>query len=225
MPYGWVLIARRGIELRLVVDTVDNADTLLVDSVDGGAMGVAKNLQRQTNFLTQAQELSSTQYRVVEVFIEELLLRDPAGSRFKSVSDPDRLGRETADAVLNSAQAWRDHLGPLYDTEGVGKLLARGGKPLSRQAVNKRKGLLALTTGSGRIVYPAFQFRGGSVISGLDQVLEAIPRDLVSRWTVASWLISPENDLDGTTPLAVLSEGGVKRVVSIAQAWTRALRV
>jgi hypothetical protein len=54
--------------------------------------------------------------------------------------------------------------------------------------VSKRR-LLALTTGSGRVVYPAFQFtaqRG----AGLPGVV-ATSTTLVSPWTVASWLVSP----------------------------------
>ena len=93
---------------------------------------------------------------------------------------------------------------------------------MSRQAVHKRKGLLALTTGSGRVVYPAFQFRGRILAPGLARVLEELPGDRVSRWTVASWLVSPEADLGGEAPIEVLFDAdpaGVDAVARVARAW------
>jgi hypothetical protein len=98
------------------------------------------------------------------------------------------------------------HLGPMYDVEGVRRLLGRPGAPVSRQAVSKRRGLLALTTGSGRVVYPAFQFGGGSPLPQLAQVLAELPEELVSRWTVD-----------------VLAAGNVDAVVRAARAWAAAL--
>ena len=53
-------------------------------------------------------------------------------------------------------------------------------------------------------------------------MLEALPEDRVSRWTVASWLVSPEADLGGEAPIDVLFDAdpaGVEAVVHIARAW------
>jgi hypothetical protein len=115
-----------------------------------------------------------------------------------------------------------EQLGAFYDVAAVRSLLGRVGKPITRQDVDKRKGLLALTTGSGQVVYPAFQFRGRQLVDGLDQVLNELPEQLVSRWTLASWLVSPESDLGGERPIDVLfgqDPGGVDAVVRVAQAW------
>jgi len=47
----------------------------------------------------------------------------------------------------------------------------------------------------------------------------------VSRWTVASWLISPDAELDGDRPIDALFQGGdaVTRVVRAATRWSAAL--
>ena len=87
---------------------------------------------------------------------------------------------------------------------------------------SQRRGLLALTTGSGRVVYPAFQFDAHGVVAGLAEVLERLPADLVSRWTVASWLVSDDADL-GATPIAVLLTGRLRPVMEAASRWATAL--
>ena len=92
--------------------------------------------------------------------------------------------------------------------------------------MHKRKGLLALRTGSGRMVYPALQFLGRTLAPGLDRVLEALSEDRVSRWTVASWLVSAEADLGGEAPIDVLFDAdpaGVDAVVRVARAWAQDL--
>jgi hypothetical protein len=167
--------------------------------------------------------LSPQQKDFLERLAAELLLRDPDGSRFAAADDPQLLAREAADRAVDAAQAWIAHLGPMYDVDGVRQLLGRSGIPVSRQAVSKRRGLLALTTGSGAVVYPAFQFPGGSPVAGLAKVLDALPEHLVSRWTVASWLVSAEPDLNGERPIDVLAYGASESVVAAAQQWAAAL--
>lgn len=119
-----------------------------------------------------------------------------------------------------------EQLGAFYDTAAVRSLLGREGRPVTRQAMNKRVGLLALTTGSGQVVYPAFQFRGRRLVHGLDQVLSELPERLVSRWTLASWLVTPAPDLGGERPIDVLfdeGQGGVDAVVLVAGNWAAKL--
>ncbi len=53
-----------------------------------------------------------------------------------------------------------------------------------------------------------------------------LPPQLVTRWTVASWLVSPDADLDGARPIDVLARGGpdgADRVVAAASSWSAAL--
>lgn len=159
----------------------------------------------------------------IRLLTAELYLRDPKGRQLAQISDAPRFAREIAEKVIDTSKAWQEHLGVFYDVDGVRRLLSRNGQALSRQAVSKRKNLLALTTGSKRVVYPSFQFRDRTVVSGLDRVLEQLPEDLISRWTLASWLVSNEPELGGARPIDALHQGDVDAVVLIARNWARTL--
>jgi hypothetical protein len=150
----------------------------------------------------------------------ELRLHDPSGDL--GVRQARDLGRRVADRMLDDADRWHEHLGPCLDVTGVREVLGQPGRPVSKQAVSQRRGLLALTTGSGRVVYPAFQFEGRSVVPGLAEVLRALPEDLVSRWTVASWLVSPDAELQ-STPISLLRAGRTRPVAQAAHDWAIAL--
>lgn len=172
---------------------------------------------------TRVAALTERQRGFLDAFAAELAMRDPDGRLLDQVDDPALLARQAADQAVDSAHAWVEHLGPLYGVEGVRHLLGRPGAPVSRQAVSKRRGLLALTTGSGRVVYPAFQFRGGTPAPGLGRVLTELPESIVSPWTVASWLVSSEPTLDDARPIDVLALGAPDAVVQAARAWAAAL--
>lgn len=159
--------------------------------------------------------------QLVTALLGELQRRDPDGSLIAAASDVAQAAELAASGVLDPSVLWLEQLGAFYDSDGVRRLLGRGGAPVSRQAVSKRKGLLALTTGSGRVVYPAVQFRDRLLAPGMDQVLDALPEALVSRWTVASWLVSPEAALAGERPIDLLFDGeqAVAAVVAAARRW------
>lgn len=160
--------------------------------------------------------------------LAELARRDPDGRRLADATDVEQAAALAASQILDPSLLWMEHLGALYDTDGVRSLLGRDGGPVSRQAVHQRKGLLGLTTGSGRTVYPAFQFRDRTLVLGLDRVLAALPESVVSRWTVASWLVTPQARLDPDRPIDVLAAGNrsaVDRVVQEARDWAARLAV
>jgi len=117
-------------------------------------------------------------------------------------------------ADADSADLWADLVGPFYDTETVSGVLG-----VTVSAVRGRRargGLLALRTGSGRVVFPAWQFQDGQVLSGLGAVLRVLGGGDVSAWTAAGWLRSPEAELDGRTPLACLQAGDPDLVLLVA---------
>lgn len=179
---------------------------------------------REGRTATGARPTAHTE--LIKAFGEQLAQYDPTGAIVSRSDDLSAMARDAAQRVLETASTWVEHLGSFYDSEGVAKLLSRTGTPISRQAVHKRRGLLALTTGSGQVVYPAFQFDGRRLVPGLSAVLDQLPETVVSRWTVASWLVSPEAELDGARPIDVLRDQGTEgqaAVLSAAQRWSSQL--
>jgi hypothetical protein len=156
---------------------------------------------------------------LLDAFARELALRDPDGSRSAGVSDSSSVVEQAVERMLSTSAAWSEQLGPVYDTAGVMAILG-----VTRQAVSKRR-LLALTTSSGRAVYPAFQFTGSGVVPGLAAALSILesPEVGVSPWTVASWLVSPAGELDEATPIQMLTAGEFEAVSALARQWARAL--
>ena len=151
----------------------------------------------------------------------ELRGHDPAGDLVRG-AEARELARAVSGRMLDDSARWQEHLGPCFDAAGVREVLGAPGRPVSEQAVSQRRGLLALTTGSGRVVYPAFQFDGHGVVAGLAEVLDLLPADLVSHWTVASWLVSDDPDLEAS-PIALLAAGRQRLVVESATRWATAL--
>jgi hypothetical protein len=88
-------------------------------------------------------------------------------------------------------------------------------------------GPLALTTRSGHVVYPSFQFSAGRPLPGLDRVLAELPEAIASPWLVAVWLVTPARELADRAPIALLGTGApheVDDVIGAARRWATALR-
>jgi hypothetical protein len=81
---------------------------------------------------------------------------------------------------------------------------------------------LVLTTGSGRQVVPAALLdNNGQPLNGLAEVLAVLPDDaVVSRWTVAAWLLTARPD--GGRPVDLLADDA-DRAVAEARDWARSL--
>jgi hypothetical protein len=60
---------------------------------------------------------------------------------------------------------------------------------------------------SGAIGYPAFQFDGRQQVPGLGAIVEVLLPAVETSWTIASWLTTPQPDLDGNRPLDLLRRG------------------
>lgn len=98
--------------------------------------------------------------------------------------------------------AWASQIGPAYQEDAVADLLR-----LSVQQVRAHEGLLRLTERSGTVVYPAFQFDGHRLLDGISEVVSVMAPVVASRWTIASWLTSPQPALDGDRPVDRLRSG------------------
>jgi len=107
------------------------------------------------------------------------------------------------------ANKMAEQVGPeFYDTAGVTVVLAPTGTDrISKQAVEhrrKRRTLLALQTSDARWIYPTWQFRDHDVLPGLAAVLAIF--DEHPSWSVATWLTTPNADLEGLTAVRWLDE-------------------
>lgn len=125
----------------------------------------------------------------------------------RALGDPIELGRRGA--LLAAADViWRERIGPLFEREHVQVLLG----VRSRQAVHqlvKRRRLLGLATREGRLRFPAFQFSSsGAVYEAVPTILGAFEAAKLSPYSIASWFMTGQRLLRGTTPAAWLGRGG-----------------
>lgn len=194
-----------------MVDRVDKRRTIWVDRVDKEAVVMVQALGYQ------GVTTLTSHVKILEAVAKELAIVDPDGSESTRIVDLSIFARLIGSG-LGTAGIWSEHLGPVYDADGVRTLLH-----ITKQAVSKRQNLLALTTGNGRVVYPAFQFVGSKVVDGMGQIRTTLPKQLVSPWTVASWLNSPEQELDDQKPIDLLRSGIVEPVIAVARTWAQAL--
>jgi hypothetical protein len=131
--------------------------------------------------------------------------------------EPEPLG-DRAGLAAAATTLWTHHVGPFLDTEGVIALLDGVTKQAVSQRVRGRR-LLALETGSGRLVYPLWQFHDGRPLPGLAEVLAEAhydPGRPVTGWTVASWLATDDPDLGGA-PRELLAAGRLEPVLDAAR--------
>jgi hypothetical protein len=77
--------------------------------------------------------------------------------------------------------------------------------------------LLGVSVGQQEYLYPRFQFEGSKVLQGLKDVLETLKG--FSSWTQLMFLKTGDIRLDGKTPLEVLQEGDIHKVVAAAKCY------
>jgi hypothetical protein len=87
---------------------------------------------------------------------------------------------------------------------------------ISRQAVDKRRkaGKLIAVPAGEDYVYPACQFTEQGIVAGLDRALGAMP--IQDPWMRLEWLLTEDDALEGSSPLAALKSGALDEVVELA---------
>lgn len=121
-------------------------------------------------------------------------------------ADPAELGRRVALLVATRGR-WEGQLGLLLSSTDFQRSTGLSRQALS-QAVESGR-VLRLTTKAGKTCYPAFQLDdSGRVLPGLRPVLATFAGRIRSPWTAASWLTSPQPELDGATPADFLRTDG-----------------
>ncbi|MFS3130039.1 hypothetical protein ACLM5J_16685 [Nocardioides sp. Bht2] len=100
-------------------------------------------------------------------------------------------------------------VGPdFYDEAALAEALTGDGDPVDVAAVRDLRAagrLVALSTADEQWIHPTWQVRDGQIIPGLDVVLAAFAG--APAWSVALWLTTAHDDLDGATPVEALVAG------------------
>jgi hypothetical protein len=134
------------------------------------------------------------------------------GGKELSVADARRAGM-----VAAARAAWENELGPPLSTAQVRELL--GG--VSRQRVDellRARRLIGLRESSGRWSYPLFQFDDGRPIELLVTVFWIIVDGGLEEWSAASWCVSPDPALNGSSALRWCREGkDGERLLTVAR--------
>lgn len=131
-------------------------------------------------------------------------------------------GRRAA-LLVDGANGWREHLGKLLDVRQVMALLDVSTRQAVYDLVARRRLLGLPRTGAG-MAFPAFQFDAGTgrpypVLAG---VLEVFARAGVDPYTVATWLATGQDEMDGQAPTLLLPDPGAARAVTAAAERTAA---
>lgn len=140
-------------------------------------------------------------------------------------ADPETFGRRAA-LLAASDLLWERELGPLASTAQVCGIIG-----VSRQAIHERvqRGtLLALPASGGGYTFPLFQFGdNGRPLRRLSELIEIFlsdPPAVETTYTIASWLVTPQPELEGRTPIALLRDGDDEPVRVAARRYADRLR-
>jgi hypothetical protein len=121
---------------------------------------------------------------------------------------PEKTKRRLDDQDASLLEPWIQALGPLLDIEETRQVLHLED---AREVIALQLQGLLLTLGSidGQNLYPAFQFSpSGKPYPEIARTLEIFARAVETPYTIASWLVSPRDNLEDKTPSAWLQAGG-----------------
>jgi hypothetical protein len=136
--------------------------------------------------------------------------------------DAERFGRRAA-LLAASELLWEREVGPLVTTSQLQDLLRS-----SRQAINERvrnHRILALPREKGNYVYPLWQFGPSSQpLPGIAEIVRLFAEVVETTWTIASWLVAKEPELDGRAPIEALRRGETGDAFAAARHYAERLR-
>jgi hypothetical protein len=128
--------------------------------------------------------------------ISELLGSKPLG-----IKDARRAGM-----IAAAGTTWRNELGPMLTSGDVRALLG----DVSRQRVDellRARRLIGPQDSAGRRQFPLFQFEDAQPIEPLVSAFWTVADGALSEWTAASWCVTPDDALEGMSPLEWVREG------------------
>lgn len=205
-----------------------SAISALQDSIRAASVG-AHDLPVPDDEPAASAGLSFEQL-LLRVFSQHMQLGQLA-SRPAVEADADTIADTVAELLAALPEfdgPWGPAIGPVYRTDQIRALLG----DVSRQALSdrvKRHTLLALKTRDGVTVYPAWQFSEGQVLPGLPEVLKVFVPDehgeIVDAWTLASWLRTRLDELEGDSVSGRLRAGEHQQALGAARSaaarWSR----
>lgn len=194
-PVGATAAASRAMVEAAVVERMGRAFSDLANRVDRQALDAAARAR------TDVDALMTLLYAPAAV---ELVTHDDplADARLRWVRDRERL--------LHAE-------GTPLTTRQVMEILG-----VTRQAVARARQdgrLVALPLGTGRYVYPSWQFGPSGPVKGLRELQRALDDGDAGPWTLTAFVLAPNSRLDGDTPLNVLRRGEVESVLNAARAY------
>ncbi|MFC6154656.1 antitoxin Xre/MbcA/ParS toxin-binding domain-containing protein [Nocardioides yefusunii] len=128
------------------------------------------------------------------------------GKSSRQTSSSGKGGR--APAVMMNPMA--EQVGPeFHDETGMRDALAGPDEELLTAAELDRlcesRAVMAVAAFDGTRMFPTWQVRDGAVLPGLGEVLVAMTGQ--PAWSVALWVSTPHDDLDGRSPRQLLEAG------------------
>ncbi len=207
--------ARHSVVLRLTED-LDHAPPPVLEAILNTLRVGGNDLKNA--ILTRCLTLTS---RVIERVPSRILAEAAAASSdqeamLRLLEAPEMAVAAAEIAAIDAARARgveaRDQLiraeGGSWSVEDTARYLG-----LTRQAVDKRRKankLMGLALGRHGYLYPSWQFTMKGTLAGLEDVLLALRRH--DSWAQVIFMLSPNDRLDGTSPLAALRDGRIEDV-------------
>ncbi len=177
--------------------------------------------QQVSDLARRVQYASADEQASLELAIEVAVLAATADAqRVRPANLPSYLREQPAEQVAEvRARTLRDWVALRAQMLAASLSTAELAKQLgmSSAAVTKRRQAERLVAfqDRGDWRYPAWQLRGGALLPGVEQVWQALPRDVHDRLSLAHWFTLESRHL-GTTPREALEAGEVERVVDAA---------
>lgn len=210
------MVSRKDVMVGQLTDELQRAPRPLLEAIHGALRASrddVKNaiLTRSLSLTRRAMEDVST-----SILVEAVAASTDQEAMLRMLEAPEMAAPTDDAATIAAARAAgieaRDQLlgaeGGVWPVERVAKFLG-----LSRQGVDKRRKanrLIGLAMGRHGYLYPSWQFSRTGTVSGLEDVLDILRRH--DAWSQVIFMLSPNDRLDGATPLEVLRRGQVEEV-------------
>ncbi|HEU0257020.1 MAG TPA: hypothetical protein VFQ96_04190 [Microbacteriaceae bacterium] len=161
--------------------------------------------------------------RISRQVFESLAQGDYALDDYLAIEDTQERDRAIAGTVermlasLPQESRYNQLIGPFYDTPGLERWSGK-----TRQAIEKwrrARKVLSITTSTGRILYPSFQFGPkAELLPGLPGVIQTLTEQAPNPLTQARWLNTPTTRFNGHTAAELLRDGHIESVLAAARA-------